>query len=416
MVLIAEKNENSSKYNYKKAGLNKLGRESTLPIIILFIFAISIIQVILNIKNKNYYNGTLLLVKLFGVLSTIALLWYEYDSRNILLQKVCSFSRKVNCSAILNSKASKVIGNITWSDIGFIYFTGGFLLLLFAPEINSLNILSVINLITLPYIFFSLYYQAKIAKQWCFFCLIVQALLMLEFGLTISLNKLSKIQLFYWNKNDYLIVFMSYFIPAAFWLFSKPYIYEAKEGKELRYKFYRLKNNEGIFDTLLRRQPSLKNFPEHLGIIIGNLRAKNTLITVCNPFCSACSTAQFDLISLLQYNSNWKVNIIFTASGEEDDPSTFPVAHFLAVSEMTKDNSILQFALKEWYSTRKKNYEAFSKKYPINADIKLQFEKVKDMKEWCKKEGIQFTPTFFVNGYSLPEQYDVNDLRYLEIV
>jgi len=32
---------------------------------------------------------------------------------------------------------------------------------------------------------------------------------------------------------------------------------------------------------------------------------------------------------------------------------------------------------------------------------------------WFKKTGIKGTPTFFINGYKLPEHYRVEDLQYL---
>jgi len=42
----------------------------------------------------------------------------------------------------------------------------------------SLAIVSLFNLLALPYIIFSVYYQWRVAKQWCVLCLAVQALLL----------------------------------------------------------------------------------------------------------------------------------------------------------------------------------------------------------------------------------------------
>jgi protein-disulfide isomerase len=69
-------------------------------------------------------------------------------------------------------------------------------------------------------------------------------------------------------------------------------------------------------------------------------------------------------------------------------------------------------ALDDWYLAESKDYEAFAEKYPMNGQLKLQTEKVKAMYEWCNKEEIQFTPTFFVNSHQLPEIYSVDDLKY----
>jgi protein-disulfide isomerase len=48
----------------------------------------------------------------------------------------------------------------------------------------------------------------------------------------------------------------------------------------------------------------------------------------------------------------------------------------------------------------------------MNGELTQQDDKVNDMKEWCNKTEISFTPTFFVNGHQLPEIYNVSDLKY----
>ncbi len=48
----------------------------------------------------------------------------------------------------------------------------------------------------------------------------------------------------------------------------------------------------------------------------------------------------------------------------------------------------------------------------MNGVLKQQDEKVEAMSTWFKETGIAFTPTFFVNGYQLPDIYKVGDLKY----
>jgi protein-disulfide isomerase len=68
--------------------------------------------------------------------------------------------------------------------------------------------------------------------------------------------------------------------------------------------------------------------------------------------------------------------------------------------------------LDDWYFADKSEYEVFAAKYPMNKELKRQNEKLDAMRIWCDKTGINFTPTFFVNGYQLPEIYSVSDLKY----
>jgi len=41
-----------------------------------------------------------------------------------------------------------------------------------------------------------------------------------------------------------------------------------------------------------------------------------------------------------------------------------------------------------------------------------QDHKLKAMSTWCKDMDIAATPTYFLNGYQLPDAYSVEDLEY----
>jgi len=61
----------------------------------------------------------------------------------------------------------------------------------------------------------------------------------------------------------------------------------------------------------------------------------------------------------------------------------------------------------------KKDYEAFSVKYPMNGELKQQDGKVEAMAQWCDEAEITHTPTIFINGYRLPENYGVEELKFI---
>src|SRR5471030_1680876 len=109
------------------------------------------------------------------------LLMQSIDANNPFIQKLCGEDNK-NCNAILSSKAAKINEFLSWSEVGFFYFAGTWLALLFnSAHIAMLQALAVLNIVALPYTFYSIHYQWRVAKQWCVFCCAVQALLWLEF-------------------------------------------------------------------------------------------------------------------------------------------------------------------------------------------------------------------------------------------
>ena len=114
----------------------------------------------------------------------------------------------------------------------------------------------------------------------------------------------------------------------------------------------------------------------------------------------------------IEANPDWQVQIIFTASGDDEDRRTAPAAHMLAVAANNDEVQTIK-ALDDWYNAEEKNYKKFAAKYPMNGELEMQKEKLKAMNEWCNEVGITHTPTFFVNSHELPGQYEIEDLKYL---
>ena len=85
--------------------------------------------------------------------------------------------------------------------------------------------------------------------------------------------------------------------------------------------------------------------------------------------------------------------------------------HMIALS-LFKDQSVVMRALNDWYGQSNKVYEIWAEKYPV---IITEVAKIACFKQndWCKAVKINFTPTIFVNGYRLPELYQLEDLKYL---
>ena len=49
----------------------------------------------------------------------------------------------------------------------------------------------------------------------------------------------------------------------------------------------------------------------------------------------------------------------------------------------------------------------------MNGEVKQQENQIEKMKEWCKEAEITYTPTIFLNGKRLPENYKVEELKYI---
>lgn len=412
IYLIAEPTEESGELDFKiskrKAFINAL-----IPVALLILFAaFSFTDFYNTLASTPGFNVIAIylqyLILFTGVIVTSLLLWYEVDKNNPVLQKVCTGIIKGNCNAILTGRQAKLFNWLSWSEIGFFYFTGSLLVLSFAGS-NSISALAWLNTLALPYTVFSIYYQWRVAKQWCVLCLAVQALLLLG-GANIFINHLllplSGLQIFF-----FIYSLLLFLLPALLWYAIKPFILKLQESKTTKRQYLRIKFNSQIFETLLKKQKVITIPTDGLGIVIGNPNATNTLIKICNPYCGPCAKAHPKIEKLLEEIPNLKAQIIFTTPNKPNNPAYEPVSHLMAIAAENNGHKIKR-ALDDWYLPKEKDYNVFKNKYPLNTELTKQGKKMEAMEKWCCAMEIKATPTILINGYELPDAYSIEDLNY----
>lgn len=366
-----------------------------------------------EVSSFAWLSSTFLLTSFAGLIFTSLLMWYEIDSENPFVREVCGGgkSKSFNCEAILNSPGSNFLG-ITWSSWGFAYFTTFFVSqVFFIDNLGVAQFWSLVSILVSPFIIYSLFYQWKTVKQWCPMCMATQVVLFVN--LIISIFILKSGNSFLGEGSDWYSLSMVLVLGLVCLFishFSLQGLKAARDSKDYEKRWKRLKYDPDVFKVLLEKSSRLPVVPNDLGIVVGNKKAENEIIKVCNPYCGPCSRAHPELDEIVKRNPDVKVRIIFTATGEEDDIRTSPVGHMLAIEEKM-GKAIVRKALDDWYLAEKKDYEEFSVKYPMNGEPSRQKERMVAMDTWCQEMKIRATPTLFINGYELPENYRVGELK-----
>ena len=271
---------------------------------------------------------------------------------------------------------------------------------------TSLSVSGILSLVSIPLVAASIYYQAIVIKQWCKFCLIIQAILVAEVAITfLAKFYLSKIE-----TETLPVLFLLLLIPILGWELIKPLLEKEKEINIYKRKLRIIKNNPDIFESLLIKSRKLKTSTKGLGLSLSNNSdtQKYFVIKICSPYCPPCSKSHPILEDLVNAG---KINlqILYTASSNKDKIGK-AVSHFLAIDELSKNKT--QQALDDWYLEDQKNYDVFAAKYPIDEMLlQKQNDKIKEMHNWCNLEKIAHTPTIFINGFELPKEYNVEDLK-----
>lgn len=349
-----------------------------------------------------------------GVFISWMIVSKELGIENKLADQVCG--KEADCNAVINSKTARLLLGIDWSDAGIIYFSYLLMALVISSFTETSNglytILSVLAACAIPVTLFSIYYQWRVIKKWCRLCLITAGLLWVQFFVllpeTVSLTKggFNNITL-----NPVLLTSFLLFITTVAWLRLKPLLKEKKKLETENFAGKRFKRNASVFMALLKKQRKININTEGLGIVLGNPEAANTIVKACNPYCGPCAKAHTVIEELLKTNDNVKVQIIFTADDDEKDKKAPPVKHLMALNDKN-DTQLMQQALDDWYLADIKDYDAFAEKYMLNGELETQGKKLKAMKAWCNEVKIDFTPTFFINGYQLPKDYNIEEVKY----
>lgn len=402
VILLAEKIDFSEEPDYKRHLLTMYLKRGCLFLIlasICFGFYGSVA------KNTPYSTTVLISIVLNAAGAYVSFLLYQKDFHlsNSYVEKICTFMKSGSCDAVINSTESKFLGIVSWSQIGLGYFLSNILLLLVFPQYYifffSFSILS------LPYTFWSIWYQKVRVKRWCILCLLVQVLLWLIFLNNIFFHgELS----FSDDIRSWPVLLMIYGVP-----FSLLFLYslsrnENKEGQEFYQQLLNLKYNDEVFRYLLNKEDEYLDYKEVSSVLVGNRNAKIVVSFITNLFCIPCAYMH-NRIKALERQLDGKVCIqyIFFSPTEEIRKYT---KELIFLYKKEGELGFLQ-GLDYWFRSDKVNFENKMAGCSDNSNCDVENEYMKH-EIFVNKYDIHRTPTVLINGCVLPDLYKVEDLIY----
>ncbi|WP_345228207.1 vitamin K epoxide reductase family protein [Hymenobacter koreensis] len=379
--------------------------------IITGICALLIIIIFVNLSyrvNTDWRIINLFVAKSLGLALTVLLLIQSVGASNSLLQRLCDGKKTSNCNSILQSKEAKLTEEVSWAEVGFLYFVGSWLALItLSNSANILYLLALISMLCLPFTAYSLYYQARVARQWCILCSAVQALLWIEF-LLLSSYLTSSFALPSFADMATLIGCM--LTPFAGWLFIKPYIQQAQQTTELQQQLQVFKQNRQLFNKTLAEQPCHELLPNTQAIHFGNPKAKNIITVVSNPSCSPCAQTHQLLEHWLTRRDDFQVQILFAVPSNPHDQRAQVASHLMSLN--IHNQQLVRAALHNWYIDKPKEYKAWARLYPVEHGLDGGNECLQKQFDWCQKIAVVSTPTVLLNGRKLPKPYLLKDIQY----
>ena len=395
IALAIDRNENSIEPNYK---LHKKRAWYSSIQQYLLVVACIVLLVIGFLQNPfSFHLGFVLalLLNLTGVYICVLLVQKQIHARSGVADKICSLFSHSDCNNVLNSPVAKFMGVIGWSELGLSYFISNVLLLIFAPQ--YIPFFALLNIFSLPYSFWSVWYQKVRAKTWCPLCLIVQALFWSIFICNLLSGFIQKPELTLLN---ILSVGLVYGIPFLILNISLPFLTVKREMTEVTQQFNSLKANEKVFLTLLKE----RTYYDATGvsnILFGNPHAQNTITIFSNPHCEPCARMHKRIGQLLKDADNrFCVQCILSSFNDSLNSSC---EFFLFINNRYSTEERNQIYNK-WFEGGKYKKNEFFRKYGFTPDNSISEEYQKHI-DWKKKNKLSATPTVLFNGYTLPDMY-----------
>jgi len=410
IVLLAESSEKSIEPDYKKHRkkdwlnfLKKAALFSICSLILLFTYIHQSHQ--LSVTQLLSYS-TLLSLNLIGMYISYLLLLKQMHVQSQYADKICSLFKQNDCNHVLESKAAKLWGIFGWSEIGLGYFLTNLLILLFFP--TWIIYIALINILTLPYSFWSVWYQYVKAKQWCVLCLIVQVLLWAIFiaNYIFSYIQLSAFSPSILQSFSFLACCYAASVLVINTLVSK--LNSDRVVPILQQALNALKADEDIFRALLKQQPFYETYDSDSTIRFGNPCSSLQLTILSNPYCYPCSIMHKRIETLLQKMDN-NIGVQYILSSFDESLNT--TNKYLLAACLADNNNVVQI-FTDWFEKGKELRDNYFKNMNLdmkNPKIEIEFQK---HEVWRNKTKLRATPIVLVNGFQLPDNYKVEDLRY----
>ncbi|MDW3208913.1 MAG: vitamin K epoxide reductase family protein [Reichenbachiella sp.] len=381
-------------------------------------FSISGLLILTLLIVLNYSGGIifslLISLKVIGLFIGLKLIEENLGLSSEFTGKFCTPSKRIDCQAVLNSKGGSILGVFNLSDLGAIYFLSTFLFSLFSILDNNTSLVySVLylNYLALPIILYAILYQFFVVKKLCPLCIALQVLIIIEFILGIIYGDMDPVNVDMILRISVYLLLSNIFIVIYKKLITKEINEELLEKKE----FYNKRNFEFlkfVFSSGQKTSELNSEIKNYLSFV----EEGNELIVVLSPLCQPCSVFYAELEKFIAYfDERINVRFVFIEQNRNNPLGTKVVNYINDYLRVEPDLVKRRKFIGDYFSIKNKNSESIQKWMSIGSLNKVDaFESTLEI-EWCKENGIHYTPALILNNHIIPAEFGLLEIRrYLD--
>ena len=363
----------------------------------LLLAGIIAILLILYSTKRNYSTGiSLYLVTLCtGLLISSAIL-YKETANSRFLHRFCHIGKTIDCNEVLHSKGSHIIG-MGLGELSLLYFSALLLFTLICPhEFYCISI--ICSIIAIGFTLYSVIYQLFIIRKGCMLCMLINLIVW-------SSCVILYIQKGQFNKEFSLSAMLSFTAIACIcltgWLQIKALLKIKEEGKQFKVQFSNLLNPDN-FQKLLFAETQIGAMVNKEIALHNQISSTTQLMIVTNPNCKNCARIHSHIKEIASNVSISLVLLTFPKDGIGEK-----VAKTIIAAYRTDGWEKAITALEEWYKNHK--IKAIDK-YAITAEE----QRIRKQQQiYCSQQHISQTPSMIIDGYYVPEFYQLKELKYV---
>lgn len=339
-----------------------------------------------------------------GIVICILFHIQRFDRGNPFVNRICHASidrtSKRDCSSILDSTASKVLGLLSWVDVGSAYFFVFLAVIWAIPSQGVISCLAILSVLALIYVPYSILYQAKIAMRWCPLCLSVQAILICNAfaalvyilnegivftGLVAEATKVGGVACVVIALYSVLINVLSSIIQLR------------RRDKSYREYLFSPKGTQ----TIIYNAPEA-NIASSSRIPVVDRGGRAELTLIINPLCSPCMKKTREVLRMILRKRYTSLFVIFLVN-PKSKPET---AHAIKLITASLEGVLL--------AALKQHVQIFPGVGDAEGACNPQAQTILEAQyTWCFNNGYTSTPKIFLNGREVPSLFTVKDIDYL---
>lgn len=395
IVIVVEPNTE------KEIGLKKTSKWVLLglPMLLLIFFSLFI---------NGYSISSILLLGLsaLGLVLSVLVLQEKFGIKIELVSKFCNMNQETSCDSVIKSDQSQITSWLSFTDLPLLFFGSNFLALLLSP-ILSVSVISVLSLLAIPFLIYSVWIQKVKIKKWCLLCLAISGVILMQ-AVFFLFNLFTFYEFVSSGLANYLL---SIILVFSAWFLIKPVLEKeikaTKEVKELK----RFKRNFKIFDALAKEINSKNNLGKLKGIEFGNFNTSTNITLFLSPSCGHCHKAFKDAHELYKKNpESIYLKIMFNVNPEnEQNKYKIVVQNLLYINSV--DPNKAKEALIDWH-INEIGLDSWKEKWGSDVHDMIINNEMYEQYNWCTENEFNYAPVKIINTRLFPNEYEIADMHY----